>query len=127
MAKEIITDMSSRPAERRQKRIQSFAFVTAAAVSVLLGAGFVFFEYAGSGQFSEIELERKINPNESPAASLSRLPGIGIGLSKRIVSYRENWMKRNGTAAFRSSGDMENVEGIGPKTTQNISQHLKFE
>ncbi|MHC4113966.1 MAG: ComEA family DNA-binding protein [Planctomycetota bacterium] len=123
----MMTNISNGAADLRQERIQAFAFVTAAAVSVLLGAGFTFFEYAGSGRFFEIELDSRINPNESPAASLARLPGIGIALSKRIVSYREKWIKQYGAAAFQTGSDMEKVKGIGPKTVQNISPWLKFE
>jgi competence ComEA-like helix-hairpin-helix protein len=123
----MITNITDRQAGCRQERIQSFAFVTAAAVSVLLVAGFTFFEAAGSGQFFEIELDGRINPNESPASSLARLPGIGASLSRRIVSYREKWIKQYGAAAFQTSDDLEKVKGIGPKTVQNINPWLKFE
>ncbi len=123
----MITDVTNRLTGRRQSRIQAFAFVTAAVASVLLGAIFAFFEDAGSEQFFKIELARGINPNESPAASLARLPGIGAALSRRIVSYREKWIKQYGAAAFQGSDDLEKVDGIGPKTVQDINQWLKFE
>jgi len=108
-------------------RIQSFAFVIAVFVGVLFGGSSFFLSLADSGQLCEIELDSCINPNDAPVASLVRLPGIGIGRAKAIVSYRNNFTEKAGNSrAFRNHDDLQKVKGIGPKTVQNISQWLKF-
>ena len=65
-----------------------------------------------------------INPNTADAASLSRLPSIGVVTAETIVSYRE---KTSGDVAFKSSSDLQKVKGIGPKTVENIKKWLIFE
>jgi len=112
--------------EVRQNRIQSFAFVIAASVCVLFSMGFVGFRAASGG--CEIELERRVNPNDAPIASLVRLPGIGIARAEAIAAYREEFSEQNnGTLAFQNPNDLQKVKGIGPKTVENISEWLKFE
>ena len=113
--------------EARQNRIQSFAFVIAVFVSVCFSMGLAS-NLAGFGQSCEIQLESRINPNDAPAGSLVRLPGIGIGRAEAIAAYRENFSEKNGNRpAFETIDDLQKVRGIGPKTVQNISQWLKFE
>jgi len=74
------------------------------------------------------EIESTINPNYSPAASLVRLPGIGLARAQQIVSYRENFAGQNNSGtAFESADDLLKVKGLGPKTVENIRQWLKFE
>lgn len=113
--------------EARQKRIQSFAFVISIAAAVCFSWGFVA-NLAAHRQSYKIELDEKINPNNAPAASLVRLPGIGISRAEAIVKYREefNQKSKNGPA-FQSCDDLQKVKGIGPKTVKNISNWLKFE
>ena len=114
--------------EVRQNRIQSFAFVISASVCVLLSLCFVVSSLSELQQSCEVELDEKINPNDAPAASLLRLPGIGIGRAEAIVAYRANSSEKNGNrAAFETIDDLQKVKGIGPKTVQNISEWLKFE
>ncbi|MHC4603460.1 MAG: ComEA family DNA-binding protein [Planctomycetota bacterium] len=114
--------------EVRQNRIQSFAFVIAASVCVLFSVGFVASSLLTSGQSYEIELDQKINPNDAPVASLVRLPGIGIGKTRAIVAYREEFGEENGNKpAFQNPNDLQKVKGIGPKTVENIREWLKFE
>jgi competence protein ComEA len=110
-----------------QDRIQALAFVISVCVCVLLSLGFIS-NSGGIGQSSGVELESRINPNDAPAASLIRLPGIGIARAQAIVAYREEFGKRDSNSpAFRSCDDLQKVKGIGPKTVQNISEWLKFE
>ncbi|MHC4460953.1 MAG: ComEA family DNA-binding protein [Planctomycetota bacterium] len=114
--------------EVRQNRIQSFAFVIATSVCVLFSVGFVASSLLTSGQSYEIELDQKINPNDAPVASLVRLPGIGIGKTRAIVAYREEFGEENGNKpAFQNPNDLQKVKGIGPKTVENIREWLKFE
>ena len=55
-----------------------------------------------------------ININTATAQQLQSLPGLGPELAERIVEYRQEH------GAFRSVGDLINVEGIGTETLQNI-------
>ena len=114
--------------EARQNRIQSFAFIIAVSIAVLFSVGFTASSFWGAEQLCGIELDSRINPNEAMAASLVRLPGIGIGRAGAIVAYRENFSKKEGDRpAFETAADLQKVRGIGPKTVQNISRWLKFE
>ena len=70
---------------------------------------------------------QKINPNNAPAASLSRLPGVGMVRAQAILSYRREAIPTGDRQAFESYRDLEKVRGIGPKTAQKISEWLKFE
>jgi competence ComEA-like helix-hairpin-helix protein len=125
------TDNFIKQSDSGQNKIQSPAarpFVIAIVICVLFSGCFVISSLAGLGLSREIELDEQINPNDAPAASLVRLPGIGIGRARAIVAYRENFSEKNhGRAVFRNCDDLQKVRGIGPKTAQNISQWLKFE
>jgi competence protein ComEA len=115
--------------EGEQERIQSFAFVIGASVCVLFCVGFAGSSLTGFRPSREIQLESRINPNGAPSASLVRLPGIGIGRAQAIVTYRDDFSKRNSSnrRAFETIDDLQKVKGIGPKTVQNMSEWLKFE
>lgn len=124
----IATDNFVQQYDTKQKRIQSFAFVIAASVCVLFSICFAVLSLAGLQESCEIELDKQINPNNAPLASLVRLPGIGIGRAGAIVAYRENFREQaNNGPAFRNCDDLQKVKGIGPKTVQNICEWLKFE
>ena len=114
--------------EGRQNRIQSFAFVIAVAACVCFSICFAALSFAGLEKSQEVRLESRINPNNAPAASLVRLPGIGISRARAIVAYRDDFTEQGrGKRAFQNCNDLQNVKGIGPKTSQNISEWLKFE
>jgi DNA uptake protein ComE-like DNA-binding protein len=93
--------------------------------------------------------ERLINPNDAPAASLARLPGIGIIKANAIVEYRLRFQNapRNfdtkfpgqksrksfgfheegsGSLAFQNCSDLDNVKGIGPITIEKMCEWLRF-
>lgn len=115
-------------AEVRQSRIQTFAFVISVCGCVLLSIGFGASSLVAFQQSSLIELDEKINPNNAPAASLVRLPGIGTSRAEAIVAYRNNFSKEdNDSRAFRNCEDLQKIKGIGPKTAENISEWLTFE
>jgi DNA uptake protein ComE-like DNA-binding protein len=60
-----------------QNTIGSFAFVVAVTICILVSSWFVVSNLLGFRQACGIKLEERINPNNAPAASLARLPGIG--------------------------------------------------
>ncbi len=124
------SDSFIRP-DTEKHRIQMFAFIIAAGLCVLFSLGFTTFGFSKrlrQPDKCEIRLDRQVNPNDAPVASLVRLPGIGPGRAAAIVTYRENFAKRNGVGpAFKNYDDLRKVKGIGPKTVQNIREWLKFE
>jgi competence protein ComEA len=48
-----------------------------------------------------------VNINTADAATLQRLPGIGEGLARRIIAYRQE------VGGFKSPEQMLDVRGIG--------------
>lgn len=116
--------------EAGQNKIQSFAFVISVCVAVCFSCSFAwdFMESESDFSGSKFELEGRVNPNNAPVESLVRLPGLGMGRAGAIVAYRENFNGKDGKSpAFRNVDDLQKVNGIGPKTVQNISEWLKFE
>jgi comEA protein len=65
--------------------------------------------------------EMKININLAAATQLQLLPGVGPVISKRIIEYREN------QGQFKSIEDLLQVQGIGPKTFQQIKDHITID
>ena len=116
--------------QARQKRIQSFAFVISVCIAVCFSFGFISNHGHGGQNFGrcKVELEGQINPNHAPVESLVRLPGMGPVRAGAIVEYRENFNgKEAAIPAFRNCDDLQKIKGIGPKTSQNINELLKFD
>jgi competence ComEA-like helix-hairpin-helix protein len=122
----VATDSFNQQADTLQNKIQSFAFCLALSAAVFISVCFAGSSAGRIEQPSEIRLESRINPNYAPRASLVRLPGIGDGRARAIVTYREGLSRENGKA-FRNCDDLQKVKGIGPKTTADICEWLKFE
>ena len=100
----------------------------AAIFCVLFSAYFAISSVKPSGSSHEFVLESRINPNNAPAASLVRLPGIGPSKAAAIVAYRSDFAKQKpNRPAFSDADDLQKVRGIGPKTVKNISGWLKFD
>ena len=111
--------------EAGQNKIQSAAFIAAVCLCVLFSIGFAASSFLMQRESKEFELETRINPNTAEAASLVRLPGIGLSKAEAIIAYRKNL--GGSRDVFRSADDLQKVKGIGPKTVQNIKPWLKFE
>lgn len=63
---------------------------------------------------------RKLAPNTASQALLENLPGIGPGRAAAIVAERAR-------SPFRSTGDLERVRGIGPKTRAGLEPFLEVD
>ena len=75
-----------------------------------------------------VQLENRINPNEASAASLMRLPGIGISKANAVIEYRNKFQQNNPCVlAFKNCDDLDKIKGIGPVTLNNLCPFLKFE
>ena len=61
-------------------------------------------------------IEGKININTATESELSALPGIGNGIAKRIVEYREEY------SGFKSTDELIMVKGIGRKKYEKIKE-----
>lgn len=69
---------------------------------------------------AQAKLDRGIDPNTAPQEDLELLPGIGPGLAREIIAYRD----KNGK--FRNADDLARVPGVGPKTVERIRANLRF-
>jgi DNA uptake protein ComE-like DNA-binding protein len=108
-------------------RIHLLAFVVAAGLAVAFCLCFAPLGVAADNKAGTIELERRINPNDAPPASLMRLPGIGLNRANAIVEYRRQFQQNNqGDSAFQDCSDLDKVKGIGPVTARQMCEWLKF-
>ncbi len=62
----------------------------------------------------EVPAELKLDINKATQAELETLPGIGEGLARRIIEYRNE-------KPFKVIRDLKKVSGIGDKTFAAIS------
>lgn len=113
--------------DTRQNRIQSFAFVIGVCLAFCLCCFLILNCTDGTSVDESIKLKNRINPNNASAASMARLPGIGISRAEAIIAYRDSFRETNqNNQAFLNCDDLQNVKGIGPKTVQNIEEWLEF-
>ena len=111
--------------EEQKNRTHAVAFAVAATVALILCAGLVL-PRIGESDSAGIELRVGVNPNDAPAGSLMRLPGVGPSRANAIISYRQRFEEENGRRAFESPGDLTKVRGIGPKTAGKMGPWLEF-
>lgn len=64
---------------------------------------------------------RQVDINTANAAELERLPGVGPTLAQRIVAYR------SAHGMFQSPDDLQQVQGIGPKTYETLREYATVE
>lgn len=64
---------------------------------------------------------RQVDINTASASELERLPGVGPALAKRIVEYR------SAHGPFQSPDDLQQVQGIGPKTYETLRDDATVE
>lgn len=72
------------------------------------------------------QVQQQVDPNTASWAELSRLPGVGESLAKRIVTHREEQRARRDGPIFRRPEDLTAVKGVGPKTLERITPGLRF-
>ena len=93
------------------------------------------FRAAGPGEFlgrspavhaDKVALVReKIDPNTATAASMRRLPLIGLERAEAIVAYRKA-QQEGGRRAFEHLEDLAGVPGIGPGVLRRVGEHLSL-
>jgi len=62
--------------------------------------------------------ELRVDINQAGVTELSKLPGIGEQVAKRIIAYREE----NGP--FEKAEELMNVRGIGEKSFLKLQPHV---
>ena len=108
--------------------IQSAGFAAAVGICVIVGFVLVASTSGTSRSHGSFEIEDAINPNDASPSSLARLPGIGLGRARAIVSYRRQVADRRDRAlVFRCPEDLQAVSGIGPATTGAAAPWLSFD
>ncbi len=113
--------------DAKQTEISLSAFIVALIFCVFLAAVFAILTFAGGSLANKIALQNRINPNYAPAASLTRLPGIGMGRAQAIVAYRqEHTGKSERGIIFTDCNDLDKVKGIGRATAEKIKPWLEF-
>ena len=78
------------------------------------------FTYSDSAEGSPTET-LKINVNESDAAGLMKLKGVGKVLADRIIEYRS----ANGN--FRSIEELKKVKGLGKKLYEKVKGEVSID
>lgn len=66
-------------------------------------------------------IELRLDPNDAPVHELALLPGLGPGLSREIVEFRENTLVE---PAFQRAEDLLSVRGIGPTRLVALRPYL---
>jgi len=108
--------------------VQSLGFIVATCVCLALSVGFLVGARHRQTKAPSVRPDEKINPNEAPAASLARLPGVGPTRARAIVAYRERVREQEGVrSVFHRADDLEQVRGIGPATVDGIRAWLRFD
>jgi competence protein ComEA len=102
------------------------AVVAALVMAALVGGGLYFVARGGlSGRLIEIDratpqtVQFQLDVNAAEWPEFTVLPGIGETLARRIVETRE------AQGGFAEIEDLEKVEGIGPKTLEQIRPYLR--
>ena len=101
-------------------------FVAIAVACLLLGVFFACSCFQGTVPGQMVFSGEKINPNTAPAASITRLQGIGPKRAEAIVKYREKMIQKGQAKVFSSCDDLQQIKGIGQKTVEKLCQWLTF-
>jgi DNA uptake protein ComE-like DNA-binding protein len=104
--------------------IEGFSYLLACTAALALAIIFSF-GVLSKADVPVVQLQRRINPNDAPIASLARLPQVGVTRAERIAAYRQ----ANGGdgPVFTCSDDLREVKGIGPAIASGLSDFLRFD
>jgi len=109
----------------RREGSQSLGFTVGTALSLVLALCLIMATRDRNAD--TIRMAGRVNPNTATAASLARLPGIGLTRALAIVGYRNRIREETGIEiVFQRSEDLRRIRGIGPKTAEEITPWLDF-
>ena len=107
---------------------QSLAFVVGVGPCLALSLGFALGMLGRTADSPTLGPGERINPNEAPAASLTRLPQIGTARARAIVAYRDRAGTQPGrTPVFSKAEDLQQIKGIGPALVEDLRPWLQFD
>ena len=106
----------------KEKRQDGGALAAVFFAGLILNLCFALPILRHRGQTTFAQLDSKLNPNTASVYELAELPSLGPAKAEAIAEYRQDKEK-----AFKNSGDLEKVKGIGGKTAEKIKQWLDFE
>lgn len=107
---------------------QSLGFLVGSCACLILSLIFMTPAFRRAGAPLPSGPSGRVNPNNAPAASLARLPGIGLTRARAIVALRDRLQDANEYGpAFRSAEDLGQVRGIGPATIEDVRPWLRFD
>ena len=116
-------DAQSPPVPRHEFTM-ALAWPVAVQISVVLAVTAALFFLIGRwsiGSSTPAEAAERVGPaldlNRATQAELRLVPGLGDALSQRVIDYRER------SGGFRSTDDLRQVHGIGPKILERIRPH----
>lgn len=91
-------------------------------IGLILNIGFAVPLLSRCPKIDFINIDSKLNPNTATVYELGELPSIGEKKAQAVVEYRQSKAK-----AFKAIADIDNVNGIGEKTSEKLEQWLVFE
>jgi len=78
-------------------------------------------------------VRQRIDPNTATIDEWTRLPGIGAGTARKIISFREGQRPFVATrlgdetlVVFRSLSDLKAISGLNAATIERIAPYLRF-
>lgn len=75
---------------------------------------------SGGGGRHKLQTGQTLDINTASVEELMQLPGVGPGLARRIVEYRQ----QNGP--FETVDDLQNVSGIGPSKFERLTPFVRL-
>lgn len=104
---------------------KGFSYLLVCVACLLLAMIFSFSLIGKTDEVHVLQLQSRININEAEAASLVRLPQIGITRAEKIIAYRQT--NADGEPVFTCPQDLQKVKGIGPVIAGGLADHVRFE
>ena len=95
--------------------IVSFAFTC---IFTLFNKTILAEEKSSEGIKEEEAISQKVDINTASQEDLEKIKGIGPGLAKKIIEYRESH------GSFEKIEDIINVKGIGEKKFEKIKEFI---
>ena len=97
----------------------AFLFLLSSLLSLAGIAGLAGTSLAGQSEEKPSSTsELRVDINHADVTELSKLPGVGEQVAKRIIAYREE----NGP--FEKAEELMNVRGIGEKSFLKLQPHV---
>ncbi len=122
---EYTIDMIDRGTETAGDAVQGLSYLLACIICLALAILFSLGVIVQTGNTPIVQLQTRINPNDAPAASLVRLPQIGLTRAEKIIAYRQ--ANADDEPVFTCTEDLQKVKGIGRVIAAGLSEYLRFD